>query len=289
MPRMRRISTRGFTLIELALITSILMAVGYLLVVSYDGMPETVEVQTAQFEIVQVKKALLRFYRDTGFLPGTGPFDLEANGGAVRASDLPKFELQGQADAWLHSPANFWQLFENPLPPEPIEDVVFEVGGIAVSEDGTVAERHPLGAWNPTTRRGWNGPYLESSGNGLVRIGSNLQENGDGDPAAGAPLPFMFGVADPFIWEPTATDLLCWTDIEKLLDDNPDNDEECRDRWGRPYFLFGLDRSNPRSPNSQTRIVSSGPNGRYDSHVLADENPHNDHEIGDDLVVYLFR
>ena len=245
----------GFTLLELLVVIAILAVLGGLLVVAYDGTKGVVETRSAMFEMAEVKKALLRFHRDTGFLPGTGPFDLEANGGAVRESDVPA--PAGQADEWLHSPANFWQLLESSLPPD-----------------------HALSTWDPVTRRGWNGPYFETAGNGLLVIGTDLGTDGSGDPRLGDPVPALFGIADPYVREPTDTGLLGWTD---LSGSNP------RDRWGRPYLLFGVDAFSLHNGESPARIVSSGENGVYESQVLADGNPTNDGSIGDDLVLYLAR
>ena len=93
--------------------------------------------QISLSEIQQIKKALLQFERDTGWLPKQGPFNLNTQpAGAVPLGNLPAYVSAGQEVAWFYSPANFWQLYENPL----------------------AGTGHPLEQWNPMTRRGWRGP-----------------------------------------------------------------------------------------------------------------------------------
>lgn len=245
----------GLTLLELLVVVAILVVLAGVVVVAFDDTGELVEARTVTFEMAEIKKALLRFHRDTGFLPGKGMSYLYQNDGDVRLRDLP--EAAGGADSWLDCPANFWQLFKNPFD-----------------------ESHPLSTWDPVTRRGWNGPYFEAGGNGLVSVGSGLGSEGLGDPLSGVPLQGLFGIADPFVRESATSGLLGWTDLSGT---------RTYDIWGRPYFLFAAAEFSSQRGNSRTRIVSSGPNGKYESQRLADDDPRNDGDIGDDLVLYLAR
>ena len=218
---------RAFTLLELMVVLVILtlLASGSLLLIN-DG-EELASEQISQVEMLEIKKAMLRFKRDTGFLPNQGPFNLETRpAGFVPLANIPAYVPAGQRVAWFDSPANFWQLFVNPL-------------------DGT---GHRLERFNPMTGRGWHGPYLNRFGEGLVDVGDNLQTDGSGDPTLGSVLPSVFGVADPRFSDPVGLYLVWRT----AASDPP------RRRWGRPYFVFDLDQK------ELARIVGSGTNRTYD-------------------------
>jgi hypothetical protein len=216
------------TVIELIVVMAILVTVASVVIVSMNNAQTNAAKHLGFSEIQQLRQALLQFKAHTGFLPGQGPFNLDSRpGGWVSASNLPPYVPPAQTGAWFDSPANFWQLFENPL----------------------VGTGHPLENWNPNTGRGWNGPYLTRFGEGLVDVGDDLQSDGSGSPTAGAVLVQVVGVADPFPAEPQGP-YLAW----RSADGFPPHD-----RWGRPYLWF--DRDDP----DLARIVGMGPNEQYDA------------------------
>ncbi len=189
--------------------------------------------QISLSEIQQIKKALLQFERDTGWLPKQGPFNLDTQpAGAVPLGNLPAYVLAGQEVAWFYSPANFWQLYENPL----------------------AGTGHPLEQWNPNTRRGWRGPYVSRLGEGLVDIGDDLQPDGSGSPTAGVVRLRVTGIADPFVGAPVGGVYLLWRSASGAAP---------HARWGRPYLLFDLD-------NTSARIVSMGRNRLYEGGTADD-------------------
>jgi len=246
----RRCASRAFTLLELLVVVAIMAmvaGVGGSLVLNTG---ETVAVDLVQYEIREVRGAILQFQRDTGFLPRTGPFDLAgySEQGRVVLHDPTK-----RTD-WFYSPANFDQLLEEPL----------DRAG------------NPVMPWNIHRGRGWRGPYLRQP-KFTVTVGDALRENGAGSPAIGTILPPMPGIDDPFIRE-AERPFLVWQGSTSH------NDDDTSVRLGRPfYFLDWNDRD-------WARIVSSGPNGLYESQILAGRPSLDDEiDIGDDMVLYLFR
>lgn len=138
--------------------------------------------------------------------------------------------------------------------------------------------------WDAATGRGKRGPYLISATKGLVDIGNNLTANGGGSPVLGA-TQSQQGVADSFVAAPVVSG--SFNPCEETASNIPNNcvldwraaaGEPTHNRWGRPYLLFDL-----ATPNA--RLVSMGPDGRYDGPHAADACLPN----GDDLVLCLRR
>ncbi len=222
-------STRrpGLTLLEILLVMALLATLAGTLMVLLDNAEATARRQLSGAEIHELRQAIWQFKKDTGFLPRQGPFDLETRpGGSVPLANIPAYVPPPQRAAWFDSPANFWQLYENPL------------GGSG----------HPLEQFNPLTARGWNGPYLSRFGEGLVDVGDDLQGDGSGSPVAGAILPQLVGVADPQVSQPVGA-YLVWRSRDGG-DPHP--------RWGRPYLMFDLDQ------RPLARLVGLGENRVYD-------------------------
>lgn len=231
----RRACQRGLTLLELLAVVAILAIISGGVVILFGNTEDDAAEQIAMSEMREIKEALLRFKQDTGFLPKQGPFDLATQpGGAVPLGNLPAYVPVGGELAWFDSPANFWELYENPL----------------------AGTGHPLEPWNPNTRRGWRGPYLSRFGEGLVDLGDNLNPDGSGSPTAGSVLSRVRAVADPFVDQPANGVYLVWRT-------NPGDSPH--PRWGRPYLLFDLDDViNP------ARLVSMGQNRQYDGGTADD-------------------
>lgn len=144
-----------------------------------------------------------------------------------------------------------------------------------------------LQIWNIDTGRGWRGPYLSRSGEGYVDIGSGLDLAGAGDPLTGTLLENVQGVADPFEARPVMSS------IGKVFQWHIQADDDRYERHGRPYLLFDLQAPSPLPAGyasaeeyvrERARIVSMGPDGRYDG-VNSDKCAPN----GDDIVVCLLR
>jgi type II secretory pathway pseudopilin PulG len=233
------VAPRALTLLELLLVVAVLATVAGTLLVSSDGIEERAGQDVTRTDLVRLREAVLRFRKDTGFLPKQGPYGLLGEGPEGRVP-IPVGADPAAYGAWFHSPANLDQLHRNPLL-------------------GTAEPR----AWDLDRRRGWNGPYLSRTRARTVLLGDGLREDGEIDPGGGpdeptegaravevpgladgaalpglslaAPLPG--GVDQVFVW--------------KALDGTPAAVE------GRPLFLFGLD--DPQ----RARCVATGPDGLY--------------------------
>lgn len=242
----RIISTqRGFTLLEMLLVISLLAAVAFVAGGTFLGVREQTNDQLVHTEMQEIAKAIRRFKQDTGYYPKTGPFRLKIDGGEVANDGLPE-HVRTLSDVekrrWFYSPANFYQLLT----------------AISPLKRPQSEPEHQLAQWNPETGRGWRGPYLQGYGDGFVVIRDGINNvttptagNPAGNPLTGINIPDVEGIADPFEHR-TAKDggdtLLGWSA-------RPGPNRAERSVWGRPYLVFDL--------NARPRIVSMGPDGVY--------------------------
>jgi len=257
----------GFTLLELLLVVAILAIVAGGALMSYIGTETRAAGGIAQSELVELRKAVLRFRKDTGHLPKTGPFALTDDGGRIDPdvgahwpADAPAAAAERRA--WFASAANFYQLFER------TDDLSIQVALDVIAGPGR--------AFSPETGRGYLGPYLSRHGEGFVYVGDNLLPDGDGDPAQGTLLDPVPGVADPFVARAASGNLFKWISSPLGLPEGV-----APTALGRPYLLFVTP---PLPGELGPRIVCLGPNGRYDSDA-ADLNPPG--SDGDDIAVFL--
>jgi type II secretory pathway pseudopilin PulG len=246
-PRLSHLSSSdGFTLLEAMLVIAMLALVAGGAVLVLTSTKEDAELQLARSEMMTIKQAILKFKQDTGYLPKQGPFELASSAGTPcgaansnGSAPLPT----GQTREWYCSPANFYQLYLNPL----------------------AGTGHPLESWDQDTRRGWRGPYLSRFGEGFVDVGDSLQGSGVGNLIAGTLLPDLYGIADSFVGPrgtcqdandpiPNKECYLGWSSTLNIA---------TAIRWGRPYLLFDLDDAG-LSDTKEARIVSGGPNFAYD-------------------------
>lgn len=145
-------------------------------------------------------------------------------------------------------------------------------------------------SWNIDTSRGWRGPYLTRKGEGLVDLGDNLKNDGNGNPSVidTAAKTNVRSVADPFIHWPVKNGgyTRCRdsnADDDCLLDWRTQASDPRHQRWGRPYLVFELD-----SP-ANARLMSMGPNGRYESAACAGVACEQCVLDGDDILLCLTR
>lgn len=254
----------GFTLLELLIVVLIMAVVAGSVIMAVGDTNDEASVMVAQSEMTEIKQAILRFKQDTGYFPKTGPFDLAARGGEV--IEVPVYVAAGEEVAWFDSPANFWQLYENPLPAEDLNrngvlDTGEDINGNSILDD------YYLAHWDPNTRRGWHGPYLSRQGNAYVDLGSFDPVSDDPElwnPSNGFVVHDVPAVCDPFVHRPEGPYFQSRPNAGVPGDDYS--------RWGRPYFVFDLSY-----PNQDYALVGTGPNGRYEGGG------------GDDLVLFLAR
>lgn len=270
---------RGFTLIELLVVCSILAALAYTAWGSYTGIQDGAEDDIASAEMQRLADGLKRFKADTGFYPGQGPFILSAPGtaetangtgfdctplGGIRRSWAAP-DTDADRDAWFASPANLALLFESP-----------ELCG-----------NHPLAylaRWNPDSRRGWHGPYLDRKSRLWVDHGADLNSSsvvltapdGTGNPLAGTKLLDIpaFGAGPRYravgpSWgscSDQSTGITCmlgWREVSRETTGYNASRHELPTH-ARPFAVFGL------ANNDSPRIVYWGRDGKYGGRNLAD-------------------
>ena len=215
---------KGFTLLELIIVVGILSAVAGGAVLLIGPAEEQARSQLSLVEMSRLRDALIQFHKDTGYLPKQGPFALTSEGGSV--------PIPGEGATWFYHPANFEQLYDNPL----------------------AGTGHALETWNPDTERGWRGPYISSFGEGYVDIGDDLLPDGSGNPDEGNILPEVRSIADPFIAAPSGN-YFVW---RFQSGDTPTS------QWGRPYLLIDAD------DEANARVIGLGSNRQYDAGAADD-------------------
>lgn len=169
---------RGFTLVELLVVCSILAALSVTAWGAYNGVQEANEDAIARADLTRLANALRRFRQDTGYYPGQGPFVLAATAQTEADCTAADGILRNWAeptddalrDDWFKSPANIALLLSAP----------------------SICLKHPqahLRRWNPDTQRGWHGPYLDAGLRDWVDHGKDLNiTDGSGDSQAGEKL-----------------------------------------------------------------------------------------------------
>lgn len=303
-PRPQPRSQHGLTILEMLVVIAILVATATIGFTNFTGVIEDSREKIARTEMQEIARAIKQFRQDTGYYPKQGPFGHVDDGGAVDPACvvIPDAAVPDPR-GWLYSPANFWQLYANPLK--------------AQNPLPTGCKEHLLARWNPSTARGWRGPYLNRSGEGLVDLSDDLDVSGEGSPIATSnPAKLIAeaqGIADPFTYNDRVGAPADFDDYHKLGSNEYDDwlldwrsvgnaipsdfaKHETNAYYlgyiGGPYFVFDLDKPS-------ARIVSMGPNGLYGGVLLdasgetlcapgngQDEgnNPDDDH---DDIVLCL--
>lgn len=238
---------RAFTLLEMVLVVAIMATIAGTVVALTGDLQDTANRDIRRHEMSAVREALLRFHADTGFFPGEGPFDLDTRpGGFVPAGAQPA--------QWHDHAANLRQLVENPL----------------------AATSHPLRVWDPDRRRGWHGPYLETSCEGRVALPF---VDGRAPPAdqdlESTPLPDLIpAVADPDLRQvPAPGQPFHWTGYL------PPGD--VLQAQGQPYLVF--------LPRLADGSVDRGPTSAAQVRCLGNDRRVSVAPGTDDLQVYLFR
>ena len=224
---------RGLTLIELLVVVAILATVAGTVLVSQEGVEDRTRVDLTNHQLVELRAAILRFRRDTGYLPKHGPYDLVSVGGpgeitptAADGSVLTGAEEDAYRD-WFYSPANLIQLYKNPL-----------------------KEKRK---WDPDTKRGWNGPYLVHPL--YVTVGTDLDLNGTIGNGRTGSLVRVPSLADSHAHQVSADSYFLWT----ISPDPPTGEQPLRQK-GRPLlFLY----STEVDEDTEARVVSCGRDGAY--------------------------
>jgi len=215
----------GFTLMELLTVITLIAITATVAITSYDGVQDQSRYDVAKFEMTQIRKALIQFRQDSGSnsFPTQGSYDCtdDVNGGSITQPNS-EFNFPAEAGvtptaiiAWCQHPANFWMLFADPL------------------DNG----------WNPDTKRGWHGPYLQRK-NGYLTLSANTVNLADiTNP--------VWAIADPYIADQTNSG------VEWSLNTTSD----ILSKAALPYLLLVN-----LNEDYQARIVSAGDDSEFDDH-----------------------
>lgn len=220
-------SQNGFTLMELLTVISLITITASVAITSYDGTQEQGRYDAAKFEMTQIRTALIQFRKDSGSnsFPTQGSYDCTDAANGNHSNINPNIDAQLPTEAgtnnaakiaWCQHPANFWMLFEDPLG----------------------------NGWNPDTKRGWHGPYLQRK-NGYLTLSSNTVNLDDiNNP--------LWAIADPYIvnQENTGVQWFIQTTGDAL------------NKAGAPYALL-VDITNTPALY-QPRLVSAGEDGEFE-------------------------
>lgn len=106
-PKNRPSRNSGFTLLELIIVMAVLGTIAGGAILMVGQTEESAQCKIGLVEVCEIREALIQFKKDTGSLPKRGVFALTTEGGSV--------PVPVEGSDWFHSPANFSQLFENPL------------------------------------------------------------------------------------------------------------------------------------------------------------------------------
>jgi len=146
------------------MVVAIVAIVGGAGIITVSGVQDRAERDVMRSEIEQVRQAVERFHRDTGYLPRRGPFALVSDGGKIGPSDADHWpaQLAGSSSTerrdWFEHPANLYQLFEHGGDAENLLRVAGCLDRMLVPDaDADVT-------WNANTARGHRGPYLTRDG-----------------------------------------------------------------------------------------------------------------------------
>ncbi|PHR83482.1 MAG: hypothetical protein COA59_11710 [Colwellia sp.] len=221
-------SQSGFTLMELLTVISLMAITATVAITSYDGVQDQSRYDVAKFEMTQIHKALIQFRKDSGTksFPTQGRYDCtdDVNGGSITQPNS-EFNFPAEAGvttaaiiAWCQHPANFWMLFEDPL------------------DNG----------WNPDTKRGWQGPYLQRK-NGYLTLSANTVNLADiTNP--------VWAIADPYTADQTNSG------VEWSIQTT----SNVLNKAGTPYVLL-VDITNTPTVY-QPRLISAGEDGVFEDH-----------------------
>lgn len=161
----------GFTLIELIAVITLLAIIAGIAIVSYDGVQDQGRADVTQYELTEIRKALLQFRRDTHEFPcrvyrdgayapdNIGILDNDS-ANALDFTNLPASPNSEHYHRWC---------LNNPLP----DDKGVKAQDWALSmlltfpyddTDTDTDTNYMSLLWNPDTKRGWHGPYINNHG-----------------------------------------------------------------------------------------------------------------------------
>lgn len=191
---MLRPARRRFTLLEMLIVISILAVLAGSVIVTLGDAGHEVTVDLGGHQLSQVREALLRFKRDMGYLPNEGRLQLRdvagVTGAVLDPAVLPDgFDSLNQWRQWFQSPANMLCLLQRPVVDgDPTAGDPPTTSPLRWSLDASLGH---LQEFDPTQRRGWNGPYLSFNRVVWMVLTDGITSDGLGNPEGGGVLPTM--------------------------------------------------------------------------------------------------
>jgi prepilin-type N-terminal cleavage/methylation domain-containing protein len=146
----------GFTLLELLVVIGLLGVVASVTLLSYEGVQDDGRHDVTEFEMMELRKALLMFRRDTGELPcrvyREGDFALVDDSLMVQLdfTNLPTIPTVSDYHQWC---AN-----------QHLGQVDWAMSFLQRFPFNELDTAYTPYLWNPDTKRGWNGPYVNTQG-----------------------------------------------------------------------------------------------------------------------------
>ncbi|MDF1587656.1 MAG: prepilin-type N-terminal cleavage/methylation domain-containing protein [Gammaproteobacteria bacterium] len=144
----------GFTLIELLVVITLLGIVAGVVVLNYEDVQDSGRYDATQFEMAEIKKALLQFRRDTREFPCR----VYRSGDYVPDNTvMPQLSFAGLPSA---TSANYHTWCRNGHTGQTNWGMTML---LTFPYDNTDLTYTPL-LWNPDTKQGWHGPYINNQG-----------------------------------------------------------------------------------------------------------------------------
>ncbi|MBU2568449.1 MAG: type II secretion system protein GspG [Gammaproteobacteria bacterium] len=152
----------GFTLLELLAVITLLGVLAGGALLAYEGVQDDGEDTLARFEMAEIRKALLQFRRDTRELPcwvyREGYYQLDVDEMLLNFKDADDNELLASSTA-----AKKHRWCRNGFFTD--EAIVQQDSGLSMLHQFPYdVNAHTDKLWNPDTRRGWHGPYINEQG-----------------------------------------------------------------------------------------------------------------------------
>lgn len=258
----------GFTLLELLIVITLLAVISSIGLVAYEGSEDEARKTTTRFEMGEIRKALLQFRKDTGEFPcrvfAEGIYEPDSSEmSQFDFSSLPATPNTADYRAWC---SNGYDSLNNTNQADTALSMLRQF-----PFDLNVPENRDL-LWDADLRRGWHGPYLDKNEALKDSLGNNYR------------------LLDPEL------------DFGITYRCRINSTNNGYDETGGVYDCLSPDDADfdPDAhilPANMVRLVSLGPNGRFDSaldyqRIIAndpDYEPCQPPSDSDDIVLCLLR
>ncbi len=148
------VASAGFTLLELLVVITLLAILATGALISYGDIQDEARDDVTRYDLSQLRTALLQFRRHTGEFPcrvyRNGYYVPDDSVMTLDFTNLPSTPDNGDLLNWCGNTIN-----------GQVDSAVSMLSQFPYDETNTTYT--PL-LWNPDTKRGWNGPYINRQG-----------------------------------------------------------------------------------------------------------------------------